>query len=146
MSRQFARSFLAILLYLLLRATLSAMDAGFEDRKRYWEASRRVQETFYRYTLADLLAMVFDVTEFLGGKHPPVAKLDDEEFEHVVRLLQDKVIAVERAWEPAMEGQYGAGPLPPDARSQVARAFRTLRAAARSVADGPPAFFARTVR
>jgi hypothetical protein len=109
----------------------------FEDRARYWEASRRVRESFYRYTLADLLALVFDVTEIPGGSRPPVAQLADDEFEHVVRLLQDRIRAVEPAWEPAMDQQT---PLPPDARDQVARAFAAVRESARAVAARQPPF------
>jgi hypothetical protein len=118
------------------------MSQGFEDRARYWEASRKARESFYRYTLADLLAMVFDVTETPGGTRPPVVELPEDEFVDVVRLIQDRVIAVEAAWAPSMdEGAHRlhpsvAPPLPSDARAQVGEAFATLRKCAQAVAEG----------
>jgi hypothetical protein len=125
------------------------MDSTYEDRTRYWDASARVKEAMYRHVLADLLSRVFDVTAIPGGTRPSIDKLDEEEFEHVVRRLQETVVEVERAWEPAMKlnpAGSAAGPLPADARAQIRMAFTTLRAAATRLVAGPPAVFARPLR
>ncbi len=111
------------------------MDRTFAGRQRYWEASRRVRETFCRYTLGDLLSMVFDVTEIPGGPRPPVAELEDDEFEHVVRILQEYVADTEPAWEQGMDESRRL-PLAEDARAQVAEAFERIRAIAHDVAAG----------
>src|SRR5262249_36345681 len=109
---------------------------GFKESPRYWEGSRRVRASFYRHTLADLLALApLFISEgksyrmaALGDVELGHVELPNDELERTIREIQDFVRAVEPAW--AMDEHE---PIPDDALAQVVEAFATLQSCARAV-------------
>jgi hypothetical protein len=116
------------------------MDTGRlgETPAGYWEASRRVRETFARHALADVLFWAFAADEIA---RMPEAELDS----FLDRGILDLVPAAEPAWAPAMDALRGA---PVAAlRGDLAKAFARIRALAHDVATGEPtAMIPMTVR
>ncbi|HXG02445.1 MAG TPA: hypothetical protein VNO23_03380 [Candidatus Binatia bacterium] len=93
--------------------------------QRYWEASRRVRETFARHALADLLRWAHDLAD-------EILAAPDDELEDFLFSLRERVGAIEPAWAPAMDALREA----PGAslRRELAEAFVKIRALAHGVA------------
>jgi len=99
----------------------------FEDRPNYWEASRRVRETWARFELGNLLFWAFD---------PEVLTQPEDEFESFVAFVRDRVAGAEPAWRPAMDALRG---IPVKSlRGDLKEAFKMIRELARDVATNQP--------
>jgi hypothetical protein len=100
----------------------------FTSRQRHLEASRRVRETFARYTLADVLHWAFSLADEITGPDP------DEALPSFLYGLAGDLRTVEPAWAPVAEGL----PTMPveTVRAELREAFATIRGIAQDVAKG----------
>jgi hypothetical protein len=104
------------------------MTTPYDDRQQnYWEASRRVRESWARFELGNLLFWAFD---------PEFSTLPEDRLEDFISALRDRVGAAEPAWKPAMDALRG---IPVTSlRGDLKQAFATIRELARNVATSQP--------
>ncbi len=75
------------------------MTTPSDDRQRnYWEASRRVRESWARFELGNLLFWAFD---------PEFSNFSEDRLEDFLYGLRDRVGGAEPAWQSAMDALRG---------------------------------------
>jgi hypothetical protein len=103
------------------------MTTPYEDRQNYWEASRRVRESWARYELGNVLFWAFD---------HELPNLPEDQLEDFLYGARVSVVGAEPAWKPAMDGLKG---IPVTSlRPDLKQAFATIRELARDIATGKP--------
>ncbi len=99
----------------------------FTSWQRHLEASRRVRETFARYTLADVLHWAFSLAKEL-------TEASQDELDSFLYGLGDRVAAVEPAWTPLAEELQHM--VVDTVRAELREAFTAIRGIAQDVAKG----------
>jgi len=101
------------------------MTTPYDDGQRYWDASRRVRESWARFTLAHVLMWAFD---------DELPNLPEDQLEDFLSKACGQVGFVEPAWKPAMDALRD---IPATSlRGDLKQAFKQIRAIAKDVASG----------
>ena len=101
------------------------MSTPYEDRQKYWEASRRVRESWARFELGNVLFWAFD---------HELSNLPEDQLEDFLYHARVSVVGAEPAWKPAMDRLKGV-PVT-SLRPDLKQAFATIRELARDIATG----------